>query len=304
MDLQQNPKEAIRRIIEAKKAPRIATIQNLLTQIDRLKSEIEVQKEQLRRELIELFDALEKQIEALPEPQRSEAMRVLDEYKLSSLEFLGILAETTETAIISALERGENVEETIEEITKDLAHQTIDINVDAKHIKDVSYTILSIAANVAEASVNYADEILRGAIVGVKKGIRKSIQKFDETIQFTPDEARGLIIENYTSIISNLPHIHETYMQTLHEVAQRSEPGIKEKILSIAKESQSLFEKLGIEAESVVGNLKRRFEEFFKETPSIKLGSDEAKRLGLQAFHKAKQTLENAIKGAKDAMGK
>ena len=304
MDLSHNPKETIRQAIEAKKAPRIAKIQTLLTQIDKLKSEIEVQKQELKSELIETFNELQKAIDTLPEPTRSEAQKVLDSYKLSSLEFLGILAETTESAIINALERGEDIQETITEITKDLAHQTIDINVDAKHIQDISKTILSIAATIAEASVNYADEILEGAILGVKQGIRKSLAKFDETIRFTPDEARSLIIENYETILQDLPHIHETYMRTIQEVAKESEPGIQEKILSIAQRNESLFERLRMEGEKAIGSLKKRFEEFIGEGAQVKLSTEEAKRLGLQAFNKAKQSLHNAIKGAKDAMGK
>ena len=304
MDLSHNPKEAIRQAIEAKKAPRIAKIQTLLTQIDKLKSEIEVQKQELKSELIETFHELQKAIDSLPEPTRSEAQKILDSYKLSSLEFLGILAETTESAIINALERGEDIQETITEITKDLAHQTIDINVDATHIQDISKTILSIAATIAEASVNYADEILEGAILGVKQGIRKSLAKFDETIRFTPDEARSLIIENYETILQDLPHIHEIYMRTIQEVAQESEPGIQEKILSIAQRNESIFERLRMEGEKAIGSLKKRFEEFIGEGAQVKLGTEEAKRLGLQAFNKAKQSLHNAIKGAKDAMGK
>ncbi len=304
MDLSRNPKEAIRQAIEAKKAPRIAKIQTLLAQIDKLKSEIEAQKQELKSELIETFHELQKAIDTLPEPTRSEAQKILDSYKLSSLEFLGILAETTESAIINALERGEDIEETIIEITKDLAHQTIDINVDATHIRDISKTILSIAATIAEASVNYADEILEGAILGVKQGIHKSLVKFDETIRFTPDEARSLIIENYEMILQDLPHIHEIYMHTIQEVAQQSEPGIQEKILTIAQRNESLFERLKTEAEKAIGSLKKRFEELLSEGTPVKLSTEEAKRLGLQAFNKAKQSLQNAIKGAKDAMGK
>ncbi len=304
MDLSHNPKEAIRQAIEAKKAPRIAKIQTLLTQIDKLKSEIEVQKQELKSELIETFHELQKAIDSLPEPTRSEAQKVLDSYKLSSLEFLGILAETTESAIINALERGEDIQETITEITKDLAHQTIDVNVDAKHIQDISKTILSIAATIAEASINYADEILEGAILGIKQGIQKSLAKFDETIRFTPDEARSLIIENYETILQDLPYIHEIFMRTIQEIAQESEPGIQEKIFSISQRNESLFERLRMEAEKATGNLKKYFEEFIGKGTQVKLSTEEAKRLGLQAFNKAEQSLQNTIKGAKDAMDK
>ncbi|BCD60989.1 MULTISPECIES: hypothetical protein [unclassified Nitratiruptor] len=303
MQLGPNPIETIRKTIEEKKRPRTQKIHDLLQQIDKLRSEIEAEKSELKSELIETFEILEKAIASLPKDQRTEAQKILDEYKLKSLELLGILAETTEAAIITALEKAQNVEETVFEITKDLAHQTIDINVDTRHIQDVSQTILQVAANLSEASINYADEILRGTILGVKKGIRLSIKKFYQTIQYTPDEARTLIIENYASIIENLPHMDEIYMQTIHKVANQSEPGIKEKIEIIAKNSETLIEKIKNEAEIAANLLKSRFEDL-THIPSVKLDVQEAKKLGLRAFSKAKETIENAIKGAKDALGK
>ena len=304
MSLEKDPQKYIQTIIEERKAKKLSKIQQLLQEIDRLKSEIEAQKQELKTELIETFKELEQQIENLPEPKKSEAIAILDEYKLHSFELLGILAETTESALITTLERGENIKETVFEITKDLAHQTIDINVDARHIKDVTKTILHVAANISEASINYADEILEGAILGVKRGIKLSIEKFYQTIEYTPDEARSLIIENYEAIMENLPKIDEIYIFAIHEVAQRCEPGIKEKMETIASKSESLIEKLKNEADLATALLKSRFEEFLNESNSIKLSTQEAKKLGIKAFSKAKEKIEAAIQGAKDALGK
>ncbi len=295
--MHNNPKEYIQRIIEAKKAPRLKKIGDLLIQIDRLKAQIEAQKQELRVELLETFEELEKEIEKLPSPQKQQALEVLQSYKLSSLEFLGILAETTESAILTTLENGENIQETITEITKDLTYQTIDINVDPKHIKDVSTTILGVAASISEASINYADEILQGAIGGVKQGIQKSLMKFNETIQFTPDEARTLIIQNYEDIEANLGRIDEIYLEAIQEVANKSEPGIKEKILSIAQES--ILTKLKSEAQKALHTLKRSFEDILKETSHIKLSTTEAKKLGLRAFEIAKEKLQESLNAIK-----
>ncbi|BCD68818.1 hypothetical protein [Nitratiruptor sp. YY09-18] len=289
-------KDLIKRIEEVKK-PRIKTIKELLIQIDRLKSQIEAQKRALRSDLALLFNEIEKEVESFPQEQKQEALRILQECKLSSLEFLGILAETVESAILNALENGENIEETIKEITKDLTFETININVDPQHIKNTSKTILQVAANIAEASINHADEIIRGAIYGTKQGIHKSLAKFNETIEFTPDEARTLIIENYETIIQNLPHIDEIFYKTIEEVAQESEPGIKEKILHIAQ--QPIYDKLLTEAQKAVTSLKKSFGELLKDAPSIKISTDEAKKLGLRAFEIAKEKIQESINAIK-----
>ncbi|SMC08540.1 hypothetical protein [Nitratiruptor tergarcus] len=289
-------KHLIKRIEEVKK-PRIQKIKELLFQIDRLRAEVEAQKQELRSDLALLFEDIESQIENLPENERQEALRTLHECKLHSLEFLGILAETVESAILNALENGENIEETITEITKDLAFETININVDPTHIKNTSTTIIQVAANIAEASINHADEIIKGAIYGTKQGIHKSLAKFNETVEFTPDEARSLIIENYETIIQNLPHIDEIFYKSIEEVAQKSEPGIKEKILQIAE--QPIYDKLLTEAQKAVKGLKKSFNELLKEAPSIKISADEAKKMGKRAFEIAKEKIQESIHAIK-----
>jgi len=289
-------RDLIRRIEEVKK-PRIQTIKELLTQIDKLKAQVEAQKQELRSDLALLFEEIESEIASLPQEQRQEALRTLHECKLHSLEFLGILAETVESAILNALENGENIEETITEITKELAFETININVDPSHIKNVSQTIIQVAANIAQASVNHADEIIRGAIYGTKQGIHKSLAKFNETIEFTPDEARTLIIENYETIIQNLPQIDEIFAKSIEEVAQNSDPGIKEKILAIAK--QPIYDKLLTEAQKAAASLKKSFEELIKEAPAFKINTDEAKKLGLRAFEIAKEKIQESLNAIK-----
>ncbi|BCD63022.1 hypothetical protein NitYY0826_C1912 [Nitratiruptor sp. YY08-26] len=289
-------KHLIKQIEEVKK-PRIHKIKELLFQIDRLRAEVEAQKQELRSDLALLFEDIESQIENLPENERQEALRTLHECKLHSLEFLGILAETVESAILNALENGENIEETITEITKDLAFETININVDPTHIKNTSTTIIQVAANIAEASINHADEIIKGAIYGTKQGIHKSLAKFNETVEFTPDEARSLIIENYETIIQNLPHIDEIFYKSIEEVAQKSEPGIKEKILQIAE--QPIYDKLLTEAQKAVIGLKKSFNELLKEAPSIKISADEAKKMGKRAFEIAKEKIQESIHAIK-----
>ncbi len=294
MQLAQNPKEAMKEIIEATKKPRIEKIQSLLAQIDRLKSEIEAQREELKSELLELFARLEKEIANLPPHQQQEAKEALQECKLSSLEFLGILAETTESAILTTLENGQNIKETIGEITKDLTYQTIDINVDPKHIQDVTRTIFNVALTIAQASINHADEILEGTLIGIKQGIKKSIQKFNQTIEFTPDEARAMIIQNYDEIVANLGRIDEIYLQTITETAQQAAPGIKEKIAQITKEG--VLEKLASEAQNTINLMKKSFETI---TPTLKASTDEAKKLGLRAFEIAKEKLEETLNAIK-----
>ena len=298
MDLATDPRGYIRRRIELIKKDRTARIAELLAQIDRLQARINAQKEELKEELLAEFLHLEAQIEKLSEPQRSEALAALQECKLKSLELLGILAETTEAAMIAALEKGENIEETIAEIAKDLTYESLGYQVDAPHIKDVATTILDVASTLATATPNYSDEILAGAVQGVKMGIKRAIEKFRDTLEFTPPEVREILLMG-EQIIGDLERIEEPFLEAVEDVAKRSDPGIREKLLEAAKsQSQGLKE----EAQQAVALLKSRIATIL-ENPELRAKALEARELGLRAFSAAKAKLDQAIKEAKDAIG-
>jgi hypothetical protein len=294
-------KEAIENRIEEIKRKRVATIVDLLAQIDKLQARINAEKKELKEELQNTFLHLETEALTLPSPQKEEALQAIEECKLKSLELLGILAETTEAAMIAALERGENIQETIAEIAKDFTYESLGYEVDRRRIEDVAATILEVAANLATASPNYSEEILKGTILGIKQGITKSIEKFNEVLEFTPKEARDLLIVNYDSIASDLEHADLIYKEILLKVAQKSDPGIKEKIERIANEN--IFDRLTETAQKALENLKSRFEKIL-ENQDLKAKAEEAKRLGIRAFALAKEKIDRALKEAKDAINK
>ncbi len=301
-------KESISILIEEIKKEKEKHIQELILEIDRLNREIEHEKEDLKLKLKETFEILENLAQELDGDKKEEFIKAIEVNKLKTLEFLGILKETTEAAIIAALEKNEDIEETVKEITKNLAFETIDIKVDAAHIKDVSIAILSVAADIASVSINYSDEILSGTVQGVKTGILKSIEKFKESIEFTPLEAREIIIDNYDKIIKDLENVDDLYISCIKEVAHNSEAGIKEKLLKLAEELQSTMYKLKNAAQETIEIFKTKFSDLAKEAASttsiFKEKAEEAKRLGIRAFMIAKAAIDGAIKGAKDAITK
>lgn len=291
----------IQQQIDELKQKRVAKIVELLAQIDRIQAQINAEKEQLREELQNTFLHLESQALMLPSPQKEEALQAIEECKLTSLELLGILAETTEAAMIAALEKGENIQETIAEIAKDFTYDSLGYEVNRKRIEDVATTILEVATNLAAASPNYSEQILKGSIIGIKRGIAKSIEKFNEVVEFTPQEARELLIVNYETILNDLENIDIIYKDILLKVAKKSEPGIKEQIETIANEN--IFDRLTETAQKALEAFKNRFEKLL-ENPELKAKAEEAKKLGLRAFALAKEKIDKALKEAKDAIHK
>lgn len=301
-------KKTISNLINDIKRKKETHIEELILEIDRLKREIEIEKEDLKKELQKAFATLENLANELEGKEKEELISAIEINKLKTLELLGILKETTEAAIIAALEKNEDIEETIEEITKNLTFETIDINVDAEHIEDVSKTILLVASDIASVSINYSDEILRGSVFGIKKGILKSIEKFRETIENTPQEARSFIINNYNNIVKDLNRIDEVYINCIKDVANQSEVSSKEKLLKLADELNSVIYQLRNSAKEAMEIFKIKFSNFSIETipqsSIFKNRANEAKRLGIRVFAMAKAAINGAIKGAKDAINK
>jgi len=299
-------KKAVNTIIEDIKKEKEEKIEELISQIDKLNREIEHEKEELKLKLKESFEILENIANELEGEKKEELIKIIEENKLKTLEFLGILKETTEAAIIAALEKNEDIEETIKEITKNLTFETLDTKVDKKHIEDVSKTILEVASEIASVSVNYSDEILKGAIFGVKEGIAKSIEKFREAIEYTPIEARKFVFENYDKTIKDLEDIENIYISCIKETAYKSEAGIKEKLLNISNDLQSVLFKLKNEAQKAINIFKTTFSDIATEAKSttsiFKAKAEDAKKLGFRVFQIAKATIDGAIKGAKEAM--
>lgn len=300
--------QAVATLINEIKEEKERDIAELILEIDRLNRKVEHEKESLKTKLKETFDLLEEFANELEKEEKDELIKAIEINKLKALDFLGILKETTEAAIITTLEKNEDIEETIKEITKNLAFETIDTKVDAKHIKNVSKTILLVAADIASISINYSDEILKGAVFGIKKGILKSIEKFKESIEFTPMEAREIIFENYNKIVKDLENIDDLYISCVKEVANSSEAGIKDKMVILSKELESTIHKLKNVAQEAIDTLRAKFSDLAKEAASttsiFKEKAQEAKKLGIRAFMIAKAAIDGAIKSAKDAMNK
>lgn len=300
--------QAVATLINEIKEEKERDIAELILEIDRLNRKVEHEKESLKTKLKETFDLLEEFANELEKEEKDELIKAIEINKLKALDFLGILKETTEAAIITTLEKNEDIEETIKEITKNLAFETIDTKVDAKHIKNVSKTILLVAADIASISINYSDEILKGAVFGIKKGILKSIEKFKESIEFTPLEAREIIFENYNKIVKDLENIDDLYISCVKEVANSSEAGIKDKMVILSKELESTIHKLKNVAQEAIDTLRAKFSDLAKEAASttsiFKEKAQEAKKLGIRAFMIAKAAIDGAIKSAKDAMNK
>jgi len=281
-------------------------LENLIAQKERLERQIIRKSEELQHLKYSLFNALEKYI-----GNSDEMLEKLHQVKLQSVDLLDILEEITESAIITTLEKGSDIEDTLHEIIKEITYETLNANVlNAVRIRRILASILQSAINVAEATPNQAEPIFRGTLMGIRSALIKSIEKFHQYLLYVPEEVKALYREEYKTIETELDRIDTLFTQVLHSLKSHNSSAIVARLEHISNE-------IHLESDELT-NLSKETVELLRERLSkIKRGvtmqgtrllnsksAQEAKAIGVRAWSVAKSAMNGAIKGAKDAMEK
>ena len=305
---------------------------------EQLEKSIFTQKQQIRSTIASSFDILEQHIAKLPSDTQEAALLALHDAKLRGVEMLGILKETAQEALLTTLEKGSDIEDTIYEITKNLSFQSISEGALTKaRILDISRTIIESAMDIADEDLGNAKAILEGTINGVHDGVTKTIEKFKNDLKYAPtEEMEGLAETDLSLLRKELLKIDEQFIIQLEALASQTE-GISNQIIheitADMNSSAARIRRAANEAKEVITEridhlkaepekkfvvLRKDVEEFEKkasskmesfkqfdfESEKAKQIAVDAKKLGFRAWEVAKSMMDGAVKGAKDAMKK
>ena len=299
---------------------------------EQLEKSIFTQKQQIRSTIASSFDILEQHIAKLPSDTQEAALLALHDAKLRGVEMLGILKETAQEALLTTLEKGSDIEDTIYEITKNLSFQSISEGALTKaRILDISRTIIESAMDIADEDLGNAKAILEGTINGVHDGVTKTIEKFKNDLKYAPtEEMEGLAETDLSLLRKELLKIDEQFIIQLEALASQTE-GISNQIIHeitadmnssaarirrAANEAKEVIteriDHLKAEAEKKFVVLRKDVEEFEKkasskmesfkqfdfESEKAKQIAVDAKKLGFRAWEVAKSMMDGADKGA------
>ncbi|MGB6019727.1 MAG: hypothetical protein WBF77_09020, partial [Sulfurimonadaceae bacterium] len=268
---------------------------------------------QLEKKALELqnakyavFNTIEEDIGAdVPSVQRD-----LHQIKLQSIDLFDMLEEMVESAILTTLEKGHDIEETIKEITKDITYETLNEGVmSVVRIRKIIYTILQSAIGVAEATPNGAEEILRGSLKGIRTGLIHSIREFKQQLQYVPEELKASVLADYGDL-DELKQTNLVFTQTIQSLSSSTDKSTEALLTKVSKDIHLDMDELILISKETVELMRDRFNSATKDAlvrGSRALHSDkakEAKRMGIQAFGAAKTALDSAIKTAKDKIEK
>jgi hypothetical protein len=293
-------------ILEEEGSTLHSELENLITQKERLERQIIRKSEDLQHLKYTLFDAMEKHI-----GNSDEMLEKLHQVKIQSVDLLNILEEITESAIITTLEKGSDIEETLHEIIKEITFQTLNANVlNAIRIRRIMASILQSAINVAEATPNQAEVIYRGTLEGIQSALIKSIEKFHQYLLYVPDEVKALYRDEYKKIEEELDRVDTLYTQIFHALRSHNSESTVKQLEALSDEVRQGSDELSNLSKETVELLRTRLSKLKRGVTAqgSKLlrskSAQEAKAMGIRAWSVAKSAMEGAIKGAKDAMDK
>lgn len=293
-------------LLEEETAELQDALEDLMAQKERIERQISRKRDDLQHLKYTLFNALEKYM-----GDDTAQLEKLHHIKLQSIDLLDLLEEMIESAIITTLEKGSDIEETLHEIIKEITFETLNANVlNAVRIRRILSSILQSALNVAQASPNQANIILRGSMLGIRSALHKSIEKFRLYLLYVPDEVKALYRQEYQLIEDELGQIHTLFDQIIHALSKHNSPDMIEKLTTIGAEIRFDTEELAILSHETVELLRSRLSRL-KQGMSDRgnkllnsASAQEAKAMGARAWSVAKAAMNDAIKGAKEAMDK
>jgi hypothetical protein len=281
-------------------------VQDLLAQKEQIERQLERKSLELQNAKYTVFNAIEEKLGTdVPSLQRD-----LHQIKLQSIDLFDMLEEMVESAILTTLEKGHDVEETIKVITKDITHETLNEGtMSTIRIRKIIHTILQSAISISEATPNWAEEILRGTLRGIRAGLVKSIHEFKQQLQYMPDEIKADVLRDYTDL-DELKQTNLVFTQTVQSLSKTTDKSTEKLLMKVSKDIHLDMDELIIISKETVDVLKDRFSSVTKE--AMERGSralqsekaQEAKRMGIQAWGAAKTALDSAIRTAKDKMEK
>lgn len=308
------------------------SIYRKIVQIGKLEKEIEDEKQELRDLLRNIYINMETAAKVLDKNTQDFVQKAINDTKLKDVVLLGILKETTEEAMLTVLENKKDIEVLINQITQNIVYQSVEEgDISKAKIMEVSRIVLNVAIDIADEYQAVAKEILKGTTYGIKDAVVKAINKFNENLEFLPDEIRDTKQEQILFEGLNIIDVNSDFLDLLRNSAKGSK-GISKNILEdIIFDIDSPFSKIvKITADTKEGVLKKierlkdntKINEFkkrltqkitdlnleqkikkIKDEDSLST-SKESKKLGTRAWEIAKNALESAVKGTKETLKK
>lgn len=283
-------------------------VEDLLARKEQIQRRIDKKSHELQNTKYDLFNSIEEVLIDAPKQTISK----LHQIKLQSIDLFDMLNDMVESAILTALEKNDNdTDDTIEEVIKEITYETINEGpLNSIRIRKILSSIIQTSVNVAEATPNQANVILKSTLKGAKTGLVKSISKFKQQLLYMPDELKAIQTSSYDNAIDELIHTDAIFTQVISNISLTNTAQTRKILEEISNNMKYDLEELVHISKETVDVMKDKLKNIKKD--AFQRGSkvlksqkaQEAKRMGIQAWGVARSALESAIKTAKNAIDK
>lgn len=214
----------------------------LIYELERLKKQITSQKDEIKNSILISFKGIEGFAKDAEFEQKSEILAAINDVLINELKMQGILKEASESAFLSTIENGDDVEDTAREIAKNIVYRSIlEGEFKKSRFMEISNIVISQAISIANESKIFADELIAGAVEGSNDGISKAIEKFKDDLKFAPDE----IVENLGDSQKEVLKVEDEFIELLRTLASICDEPAKEVLNTILqKDYDSYFAKM------------------------------------------------------------
>ncbi|MBR8461265.1 hypothetical protein KDD93_08620 [Campylobacter sp. faydin G-24] len=209
----KNLKSAMEGLNQSLIAKQEAELFTLLGRYDELIKAIKNKREEIKNRLKISFETAEWITNANEFEGKSEILDLLNNAIIRESRMLSILSESAQQAFLTTVEQGQDVGDTVAQISKNMTYVSIIGGEFSKErILEISKTIVMAACEVANEGHIFAKELIDGAVSGAKDGILKSLERIKENSKFAPDEVK------LNSELNNLKNIDLDFIQMLKEL--------------------------------------------------------------------------------------
>ncbi|TKX28477.1 hypothetical protein CQA38_07315 [Campylobacter sp. MIT 12-5580] len=234
----ENTTSLIKALIRAKVKKEEEKLYQHINEMSVLRAKIEEQKNVIKNTISQNFYELKQSIEK--SDFKEEISTSLNDAFLFEAEMLGILREIAESAFITTLEKGDDIELESSEIAKNLVYKTIcELEFEKERILKSTQIVLNTAFELANESKNYAKELCIGVVKGTQEGIALGIEKFKTSFNYCTLE------EDLSNKEKELIDIEYDFITLLRLEAKKSDEPVQSIIKNLLEnELDTLFAKL------------------------------------------------------------
>ena len=279
-------------------------IESLLIEKEKIEKKIEKRAQDLQEVKYSVFNALELQLNS----DDTGVLTQLHQIKLQEIDLYDLLGEIVESAIITALEKDTEINESIIEVINNITFEAIkEGSLNTIRIRKILSTILQAAIEIADASPAKVREVLEPTLKGMRAGLIHAISRFKQRLSFIPVEAKHILIEDYDTIIEDLNQTDALFAQVIQTQADSSSAVVAKNLEVLSKEMRYDLDELLRVSKETADVMKEKFASLASRTmkkADKALNVDVAKRIGKQAIGVAKSTIDSALKSAKNVIDK